>query len=735
MVTNFELELNEDQLAAVTHGEGPQLVLAGAGSGKTRVITFRIAWLVQERGVDPRAITAVTFTNKAAGEMRERVEKLLGLSPLPTSVGTFHRYALVLLRRYGERVGLAKDFAIVDTADQRNLLKQALADEQLSEKAFPPTSMAAAISAAKNKLLDHIAYGKQAQSFFEKKVAQIYRRYHQLMHQAAGIDFDDMIALAVALLEREPEVRERARFNAQYLLVDEYQDTNFAQLRLIKALSGEGGNLTAVGDEDQGIYRWRGAELENILEFEKSFPQATVRKLERNYRSTQNILDASGALVAHNQNRRGKRLWTDQGAGEPIELYRAADEVDEARFVAETLLERRQQHAYEEMGVLVRTNAQTRALEDELLRREIPYVLVGGVRFYERAEVKDLVAYLRAARNPRDTLSLMRIVNQPPRGIGKTTIDRLREIAASLGQPIWDVLYNDQLSELPAKSATALRGFRDLLLGLRERSRVLLLPALLEDLLAQTGYESLHSETDPEGQAKLENVRELVSAAREFVEVRAANLSREEDVLTAFLDHVSLMSDLDSLGRGRGVSVMTLHSAKGLEFEVVIVSGLEDGLLPHFNAQAGRDDIEEERRLLYVGMTRSRKRLYLSCCRRRRIAGYYQDQLESPFLGEIPAELLKTRQSPSLFADPRTRAVSAYFGRGDQSAEGARRERTTAAAETGVLGKGARVRHAVLGEGTVLELEGSGDQAKIVVFFDREGRRKLIARYANLEPV
>ncbi len=733
---DLERELNPEQIAAVTHGQGPQLVLAGAGSGKTRVITYRIGWLVLEQGVDPTRIVAVTFTNKAAAEMRERVEHLLELRPLPAFVGTFHRYALTLLRRYGERVGLSRDFAILDTADQRALIKQAIADEQLSEKAFAPQAVHGAISSAKNRLIDHTGYELEARTFFEKRVAQVYRRYQNLLKQGSAVDFDDMLMLAVRLLERESEVAERVRFRAQYLLVDEYQDTNRAQLRMIELLAGKSGNLTAVGDEDQGIYRWRGAELENILEFEKNFPGAAVRKLERNYRSTQNILDASGAVVANNIHRRGKRLWTDSGPGDRIALYRALDEGDEARFAVDTLKRHRRDLRLEEMAVLVRTNAQTRVLEDELLRQELPYTLVGGVRFYERAEIKDLVAYLRVLRNPRDTLSLARILNQPPRGIGKTSIDRLRESAMSLGQPIWDVLELGQLGGFPAKSTQALLAFRDLIVGLRERARTLLLPALLESLLLETRYADLYDKTEPEGLAKLENIREFVSAAQEFTERHAPALESEEEMLTAFLDHASLMSDLDGLRPGGGVAVMTLHSAKGLEFDLVLLTGLEDGLLPHFNSQGAREDVEEERRLLYVGMTRARRRLFLSTCRRRRVAGYYQDQVESPFLSEVPQELLDSQASPSLFADARVSGVYSFFGERSQSAA---RPATGPTARTTSLDvewkRGTRVRHPTLGQGTVLELDGVGDLAKITVVFDREGRRRLLLKFANLEPL
>jgi len=736
--------LNPDQVEAATHGEGPQLVLAGAGSGKTRVITYRIAWLVEAKGVDPYEITAVTFTNKAASEMRDRVEELLGLYPLPTFVGTFHRWALVALRTYGERVGLSRDFAILDSDDQMKLVKEALKLEGLSEKAFRPRTVLSTISGAKNKLMGPDAYEAQADDYFSRKVATLYRRYQGLLQKASGVDFDDMISLGVRLLREEDDVRDRLRRRARFLLVDEFQDTNQAQLTLIRLLAGEGGNLTAVGDEDQGIYRWRGAELENILRFENSFPNATVRKLERNYRSTQNILDAAGGLIENNEGRRGKTLWTDRGEGPKVELYKAADEGDEARWVVNSLTSlRRDGRRLSEMAVLVRTNAQTRALEEELLRQEVPYVLVGGTRFYQRAEIKDLIAYLRVLRNPRDEMSLLRILNQPPRGIGKTTRDQLLRQAADEGRLVWDVLYHKELGEFSSRAANALAAFRDLIVDLQQAAEELPLPALLDELLEKTGYADLYDKDDSEAQARLENIQEFLSAAQEMSEAVDGSPAggvhpASDDELTAFLDHVSLVADLDGWETEGGVSVMTLHSAKGLEFPVVFVTGLEDGLLPHFNAQGAREDVEEERRLLYVGMTRAEENLYLSCCRRRRIAGRYQDQLESPFLAELPADLLEVSQSASLFNDPRTSSVYSFFGKdkpklGKRVGFGEKVAQQIAEETAAEIRRGTRVRHPSLGEGSVLDVEGAGDMEKYVVFFDQGGKRKLLARYANLE--
>jgi len=725
---DFERDLNPEQLAAVTHGDGAQLVLAGAGSGKTRVITYRVAWLVRERGVDPSRIVAVTFTNKAAAEMRDRAERLLETWPLPTFLGTFHRYALRLLRAWGDRVGLARDFAIFDDADQRAIVVQAAAAEGISETAFPPRALLTAISSAKNRLLTPDLYEKSARDAFSQRAARVYRRYEALRKKASGVDFDDLLFYAVRLFDEQPELAARLRGRVEHLLVDEFQDTNQAQLRLVAELAAPQGNLTAVGDEDQGIYRWRGADLANILEFERHFPGAVARKLERNYRSTATILEGANAVVAHNRLRRGKRLWTDAGPGEPIRLLRNADEADEARRIGEEIARLRSRHAWTELAILVRTNAQTRAFEDEFFRSRVPYTLVGGVRFYERAEIKDVVAYLRLLRNPRDNFSLARILNQPPRGIGKTTVALLEErAAAETGGVLWDVLELDRLDSFPPRAAAALRAFRDLVRALRLAADELPLPALLDELLAKTDYAALFRRHDEGDQARLENLRELLSAAQTFTESRAAG-AEEEDVLTAFLDHVALVSDLDGWQGERGVTLMTLHSAKGLEFPVVFLPGLEDGLLPHFNAQGRPEDLEEERRLLYVGMTRAERRLVLSTCRRRRIAGRYQDQSPSPFLAELPAGLLEIDDSPALYAGERARTIGSFFGRGDTPAE-------VGAGATPARGprRGSRVRHSTLGSGVILDIEGEGDEAKLTVFFDRAGKKRLVARYASLE--
>jgi len=774
---DFRSRLNPEQLAAVTHDGGPLLVVAGAGSGKTRVITYRIAWLNAERNVEPWRIAAVTFTNKAADEMRGRALDLVG-GNASVFVGTFHRFCVRLLRRYGDRVGLRPDFAIVDAPDQLRLIKASLKAENLDEQAFQPRAVQGRISGAKNRLLTPPAFEKEAEDFFDRHVALVFRRYQAELRRTGGVDFDDLIALAVRLLRDDEEVGARVRGRFRHLLVDEFQDTNAAQLELVKNLvidpDGTVSGLTAVGDEDQSIYGWRGAELDNLLRFEKHFPGGCVRKLERNYRSTQNILDASGAVISRNEQRRGKTLWTDKGAGDPLELFYAGDHEDEARWVVGRLAElRTEDFEFGDMAVLVRTNAQTRAIEDQLLRNEIPYCLVAGIRFYERAEVKDLIAYLRVIANPRDNLSLRRILNQPRRGIGGRTEQVLLERAAEMGNSLWDAIRLDPLQELPARGLRAVRNFKGLIEALRGEAERQPLAELVRGTIVAAGFEALYGKGDEEAQERLENLNELVSSAHDFetlhglsgVPARTAAVPGDGEgtdtgeaplfddgsnaaepavsPLVNFLDYVSLVSDTDGLNAELGVALMTLHSAKGLEYPAVFVTGLEDGLLPHFHAGFAARDIEEERRLFYVGMTRAEQRLFLSGCRRRMVAGQFQDQQPSPFLADLPEELVETTRSTELWGGPRTAGVRSYFG-GDRAGGGAsfRAARDTGARPArkppseriaGVLRPGAVVRHATLGKGVVLQLDGDGENAKLTVFFDKAGKRKLVRRYAPLE--
>ncbi len=772
---DFRSRLNPEQLAAVTHDGGPLLVVAGAGSGKTRVITYRIAWLIAEREIEPWRIAAVTFTNKAADEMRGRVLELVG-GEANVFVGTFHRFCVRLLRRYADRAGLRREFAIVDAPDQLRLIKAALKAEDLDDNAFPPRTVQARISAAKNRLLTPASFAQEAEDFFDLHVAAVFRRYQAELRRNGGLDFDDLIAFAVRLLRDDEEVGARIRGRFRHLLVDEFQDTNAAQLELVGKLvlgpDGSVSGLTAVGDEDQSIYGWRGAEIENLLRFEQHFPAAGVCKLERNYRSTQNILDASGAVIARNEQRRGKTLWTDRGAGEPLQLFFAGDHEDEARWVAKQAAALRTEGLeFGDMAVLVRTNAQTRAIEDEFLRSGVPYCLVGGTRFYERAEVKDLVAYLRVIANPRDNLSLQRILNQPRRGIGGRTEQVLVERAAAMGHSLWDAIRLDPLQELPSRGQRAVWNFRGLVEALQREAERQPLAELVRGAIVAAGFEALHGRSGEEGRERLENLNELVSSAHNFetryglggvpaAVVPADAGSRRDPAAGAeafldegidaaaspllnFLDYVALVSDTDGLNAEPGVTVMTLHSAKGLEYPAVFVTGLEDGLLPHFHAGMGARDIEEERRLFYVGMTRAEQRLFLSGARRRMVAGQFQTQEPSPFLADLPEEIVETTRSSDLYGGPRTAGVRGFFGRGHSADEAPFRapppaaaravRRRPSGASAAVLRPGSVVRHATLGKGVVLQLDGDGDNAKLTVFFDKAGKRKLVRRYAPLE--
>jgi len=568
-------------------------------------------------------------------------------------VGTFHRFCVRLLRRFGDRVGLRRDFAIVDAPDQLRLIKAALKAEDLDEQVFRPRSVQGRISAAKNRLRTPAAFEREAEDFFDRHVAAVFHRYQGELRRTGGVDFDDLIALGVRLLSREEDVGELVRGRFRHLLVDEFQDTNAAQLELVKNLvlgpDGSVSGLTAVGDEDQSIYGWRGAELGNLLHFERHFPGASVRKLERNYRSTQNILDASGAVIARNEQRRSKRLWTDRGAGESLRLFLAGDHEDEARWVVEQVLNLRAAGVeFGDIAVLVRTNAQTRAFEDQFLRNQIPYCLVAGVRFYERAEVKDLIAYLRVLANPQDNLSLRRILNRPRRGIGARTEETLLERAAGMGNSLWDAIRLDPLLSIPTRNRRSVRRFRGLVEALRQEGERQPLAELIRGTIVAAGFEALYGRGDEEAQERLSNLKELVSAARDFEErtglaglpalvaptdrdaglpaAGAEGMLANVSPLVNFLDYVALVSDTDGLSSELGVGLMTLHSAKGLEYPAVFVGGVENGLIPHFHAGGAAHDVEEERRLFYVGMTRAEERLFLSACRRRMIAGSYQDQ-------------------------------------------------------------------------------------------------------------
>lgn len=690
-------------------------MLAGAGSGKTRVITHRLARLV-ETGADPRAVVAVTFTNKAADEMRERARRLLGGRPLVSFVGTFHSWALRLLRRHAAAAGLPPRFSIADSSDQLALVKEAMEELGVSDQALPPGSVRARISHAKNALVSAPAFANAQTDWAGERIGKVFLLYERKLAAAGALDFDDLIFRAVRLLRDRPDVLASERARVRHLLIDEYQDTNTSQDALVKLLGAGADSLCAVGDEDQAIYRWRGAEVEHILRFDEDFPGARIIPLERNYRSTSGILDSAAGLVANNRRRRPKRLLADRGAGERVRLWRFDEDRSEAEEVVRALEARRGERG--EVAVLYRTNAQSRSFEEELVRRRIPYVVVGGMKFYERAEVKDALAYLRLAARPEDDLAFRRVVNVPARGIGQATLDKLAAAARETGRSWWEVS-GDPPSDLTDRARTSLSRFRSLISELRERAPNELPSVVLEHLLEATGLAALYEESEErEDVARRENLAELVSSAREF-----ERRSGEEATLADYLDSVSLATDADAAAAGRGVTLSTLHAAKGLEFPAVFVVGLEEGYLPHGQSGEEEDELEEERRLLYVGMTRAKDELTLTLARRRLVYGKVMPRLESRFVAEIPQDAVEERT----FGTSRPTIFRTSFAPEDESQE-------VDLPDTGELKRGRRVRHPRYGYGVILSQEGSGDETRLTVYFDRAGRKKFVARYADLTP-
>jgi len=724
--------LNPPQREAVLHNEGPLLILAGAGSGKTRVLTHRFAHLVHAANVRPEQICAVTFTNKAAGEMRERVDRLLGTQSARW-LGTFHSLCARLLRRHADCLGLPRDFAIYDDADQRTLIRRVAAELNLSEQLFPPARLLHAIDRAKNDDLRPDELARQAVDTYNERIALAYRRYQELLAANAALDFSDLLLRTLDLLRHHPDVLDRYHRTFRYLLVDEYQDTNVAQLRMLRAIAGEHRNLCVVGDDDQSIYRWRGADLRNILEFERDFPGAKVIRLEQNYRSSQTILDAAGGVIAHNRGRKGKRLWTENGRGTPVVLFTARDEHGEARFVRDEIERARDSGTVlGDIAVFYRTNAQSRALEDELARARVPYTIVGGMKFYERKEVKDLIAYLRVIANPLDGLSLARIINTPPRGIGGTTLETLNEAVRASQRSLFDVVLDPAGAPLSAASAHRVAGFAETLRRLcaAERDSV---TGLLRTVIEESGYlDRLLASATPESESRADNVRELLTVTEEF-DARAP-----ESGLGAFLEQMALVTDLDGFSASPDrVTLMTLHTSKGLEFPLVFVIGVEEGLFPHERSADSAEGIEEERRLCYVGMTRARRQLYLVHAARRHLFGRVQENLPSRFLAEIPAHLLDRRQQE--YSAPRAEdgepTIDYSYSQVDDGWRGARRfpSPPRSAQSAGGIRPGARVRHREFGVGVIRRVEGTGEQCKLTVVFERGGSKKLLQRFAQLE--
>jgi len=710
--------LNPPQRDAVIHPGGPLLILAGAGSGKTRVLAHRVAYLIQERGLAPQRILAVTFTNKAAHEMRERIDTLLGgRVARPMWIGTFHAICSRILRADGEAIGVPSAFVIYDEEDQRKVVRDALDELGFDERRYPPALMHSMIGRAKDEALDVARYAARATSFMEEAAARVWQVYQRVLRARGALDFDDLLLETLRLLDEHPDVLHRYQERFEHVLVDEYQDTNRAQYLFVHALAGRHRNATVVGDDDQSIYRWRGADVRNILEFERDYPDATVVTLAQNYRSTKTILAAAHAVIQHNPHRHPKQLWTSNADGVPVTIYEALDGADEARFVAAEIQKRTSAGArLRDIAVLYRTNAQSRLPEEECLKAGIPYQVVGSVRFYERQEIKDILAYLRLTVNPGDLVSLRRALATPRRGIGDVTLQRLAAQAEEAGYAMLEAMRRPQVLEsLPRTAARAIEEFAAIIATLTDAAATLPASQVIAQALVTTGYQTmLQDEGTEEALGRIENLRELVTVAQEVEE------STGEPGLAAFLQHLALVADVDTYrGDADCVTLMTLHSAKGLEFPVVFVTGLEEGLCPHIRALDEEGGLDEERRLCYVGFTRAKAELLLTHARTRSIFGSPSVAVSSRFLEEIPQAL-----TTSVVARPAWAEGVGSLGRG--SGPGAQRRPVQ------TFAVGARVRHTKFGDGQVVEVEGEGDGAIVTVRFSGAVKRLALC-YAPLE--
>ena len=732
--------LNKQQLDAVQTINGPMLILAGAGSGKTKVLTCRIAHLLQQ-GVRPYRILAITFTNKAAAEMRERVDRMAGAAARDVWLFTFHAFCARLLRYELENLsGYANNFAIYDTSDSKNLIKQVLKEMNLDEKRFPLPAIISHISNAKNALLLPDAYAREASGYYEQQVAKIYDAYQKKLQANNAVDFDDLLLLALRLLQENPAVREKYQRKFDYLMVDEYQDTNHAQYLLTKLLAAGHRNICVVGDADQSIYGWRGADIQNILDFEKDYPDAKLVKLEQNYRSTQVILDAANAVIDNNSGRKPKNLWTANGNGSEIIYYQANDERDEARYVIENMqkLQLNEGAKLGDMAVLYRTNAQSRVFEEMLIKSGIAYTMVGGTKFYERKEIKDALAYLRLLYNPHDSLSLLRIINVPRRGIGDATLARLQEYANASGQSLFEVVTNAaDVPGLASRFANKLDELSELLFELMGEAADVPVKQLLDDVLLKTGYlEELQSSKDPQDESRVENLKEMLSVTEEFAVKCERN--GEEPTLENFLADVALVADIDDAELGEeAVTLMTLHSAKGLEFPDVFLVGMEEGIFPHSRTLMDENEIEEERRLCYVGITRAEKHLFLSNARTRTIYGRTQYYTPSRFLQEVPRNLVHVIKRPVVQRPAMTSQVHKPTAKENanwfEQHKASFFPRESSAAAGCSFHVGDKVMHKKWGAGTIVTAKAADDGQEVTVAFAGGGIRSLLTKYAKLE--
>ncbi|WP_407312348.1 DNA helicase PcrA [Desulfosporosinus sp. SB140] len=750
-------DLNPVQREAAVHQEGPLLILAGAGSGKTRVLTYRIAHLIAG-GAEPSEILAITFTNKAAKEMRDRVTTLVGSEGHGLWVSTFHSACVRILRRDIEHMpGFTRNFVIYDAGDQQSLLKACLKEKNLDEKKFSPRSVAAVISDAKNKLLDPEGFSNQANDYFQSKVADIYREYQKKLRMNNALDFDDIIMLTVKLFRENEPVLRYYQEKFHYIMVDEYQDTNHAQYTLVKLLASRYRNLCVVGDDDQSVYGWRGADIQNILDFERDYPEARVIKLEQNYRSTQKILDAANAVVKNNEGRKEKSLWTENSSGQPLVWYVGNDERDEASYVVERIrrLHELEGRPYSDFTVLYRTNAQSRTLEEQLMKAALPYRVFSGLKFYQRLEIKDILAYLRVIYNPSDQVSFARILNVPKRGLGESTLEKVLEYANEQEMPVLDaILEADYIPELTNRAKKPLLAFAHLMQGLVEFSQNAAVTELVQEILNKTGYRVLlEAEGTPEAEARLENLLEFLSVTTEYDDKSAQAAQNEQDNgmetedmrsgVSGFLEQVSLVADIDELDPNEeSIALMTMHSAKGLEFPVVFLVGMEEGIFPSGRSFLDPSELEEERRLCYVAITRAREKLYLCNSEMRMLYGKTQYNPPSRFLEEIPSELmtdidpldppkLRSNTSPRSFQRQETKPERRIpLGSGAWEKDFG----------SPVVNKGGeahhvgeKVEHASFGRGIIVSIKGEGNQAELTIVFDGGiGIKKLLAEYAKL---
>lgn len=724
------------QQEAVCHTEGPLLILAGAGSGKTRVLTHRIAWLIDEKGVNPWNILAITFTNKAAGEMRERVDDIVGFGSEQIWVSTFHSACVRILRRFADHLGYERNFVIYDTDDQKSVIKEICKRLNIDTKIYKERALLSAISSAKNEMIDAKAYALNVSGDFGKqRIADVYGEYEKVLYKNNAMDFDDLLVKTVEVLRNNEDVLNYYQERFKYIMVDEYQDTNTVQFRLVSLLAGKYRNLCVVGDDDQSIYKFRGANIYNILNFEKEFSDAKVIKLEQNYRSTQTILDAANSVIRHNKGRKEKTLWTANEVGDKIVFHQYQNEYDEAYQVVEEIgrvVSQGKAH-YNDYAILYRTNAQSRVLEEKFVARSIPYKIVGGINFYQRREIKDILAYLKTIDNGRDDLAVRRIINVPKRGIGMTTLNRVTEYGEARNMSFFDAL--ECCDDIPriGKTGEKIKGFVNMIEVFRAQSEYITLAELLTNVLEETGYiKELEAEDTEVAQGRIENIDELMNKIVAYEE------EEEEPTLSGFLENVALVSDIDSLDEAEDyVMLMTLHSAKGLEFPYVYMCGMEDGLFPSYMTIVNDDpeEIEEERRLCYVGITRAKKRLTMTYAKSRMVRGSTQYNMLSRFVKEISPELFdlgakpeKTKQEsriqrPSDFSRKQTTKVATAYGKAFQVNKAAALDYTV----------GDMVRHIKFGAGTVINIVDGGKDYEVTVDFEKSGVKKMFASFAKLK--